>query len=302
MIEAIRLAALRWSMEASAAVRREREDPRGRKPRQGERMPMTLRRAEPGEEAALLAFASREPYFNLFLISNLSEGLNAYQEAWVQEGVGILMRRHGSWVIDAGPRPEQFDFTAAARLIDAFPPSLVRVLSGRPEGVAPLCARLRQHRPSINHDLFAVLSEPPPPVPHVGAPRPARPEDFEALAALYADAGDMSRSREAVAAVLPRTWVVEDAGQITAAAIITAQSERAAMIGAVFTPPPFRRRGYATTLIHALGSAILASGRHACLFYHNPAARRVYLRLGFREIGPWLLARFPAAGDRNGHG
>jgi predicted GNAT family acetyltransferase len=29
-----------------------------------------------------------------------------------------------------------------------------------------------------------------------------------------------------------------------------------------------------------------------CLFYHNPEAGRIYLRLGYRELSPWRMVRF----------
>ncbi len=61
------------------------------------------------------------------------------------------------------------------------------------------------------------------------------------------------------------------------------------MIGGVFTPAPWRRRGYASAALTHLCARLLAQGKQPCLFYDNPAAGVIYRRLGFEDIGPWHL-------------
>jgi GNAT superfamily N-acetyltransferase len=251
-----------------------------------------LTKARPGDETRLLELVTREPYLNLFLIANLEQGLGTDCEVWVQDDVGIIQRYGRGWIVDAGLQPDLFDYDAAASVIDTFAPADVRWLLGRPEAVDPLATRLIRHRGRASEDRFAVLTAFPVPVPRVGTPRPARSDDLERLVAVYADAGDISRSREAVEAQLPRIWLSEDRETITSVAVVTAESRHAAMIGGVFTPPVYRRQGYASALIHALAAWIVARGRAACLFYDNPVAGRIYLRLGFREIGRWRVVRF----------
>lgn len=80
---------------------------------------------------------------------------------------------------------------------------------------------------------------------------------------------------------------VEAEGELVSACAVTGQTAEAAIIGAVFTPERHRRKGYAPALVCALSAALLASGRRPCLFYHDPAAGRIYQRLGFIEIGNW---------------
>ncbi len=255
---------------------------------------MPLRAAFPGEEPALLALVGRDPLYNLFLIANLQGGIGANgTKAWVDEGCGgVLMSRGIYWIVDAGPAPERFDFDGAAAIISSCPREEVRGLSGHPASVDPILARLTAHQATPLEETFAALTGEPSPLPVVGRPRPARPEDLDQAAAIYADADDMSRGREQVQAMLPSLWVLEDGGAITCVGAISARTDRAAMITAVFTPTRHRRRGYAGALVQAMSREIVQSGRTACLFYVNPDAGRIYKRLGYRELGPWRLVRF----------
>ena len=57
-------------------------------------------------------------------------------------------------------------------------------------------------------------------------------------------------------------------------------------IGGVWTPPELRGRGYARRVV--AGALRVAEGegvRRAVLFTENPAARRSYEALGFRQVG-----------------
>lgn len=257
---------------------------------------MPLRKAFPGEEQRLLDFVGRDPYFNLFLISNLKIGLGDLIEAWVQEETGgLLVRRSYYWTVDPGPDPASFDYDAAAAIVNGFGPQMVMGMSGRPEAVDPLYERI-QYRGRVYAERFAICEGALNPAAHAaGSPRPANPGDLEALVAIYADAGDMSRSRAGVEQMLPTAWVVEEEGAITCAGNMAARTEQAGMIGAVFTPPPYRRKGYASALVHAMAAALVAEGRTPCLFYVNPDAGRIYRSLGFREIGSWRLIKFGLA-------
>lgn len=58
-------------------------------------------------------------------------------------------------------------------------------------------------------------------------------------------------------------------------------------IGLVYTPPMHRCRGYASACVGALSRELLGGGRAYCALFAdtgNPAANRVYQRLGFRPL------------------
>ena len=92
--------------------------------------------------------------------------------------------------------------------------------------------------------------------------------------------------------MLPTCWVAEQQSEIVSSAYVIAQTGQAAMVGGVFTPPFHRQSGYASALVHAISVCLLAQGRTPCLFYHNPTAGRIYLRLGYRPLGDGRMVKF----------
>jgi predicted GNAT family acetyltransferase len=68
------------------------------------------------------------------------------------------------------------------------------------------------------------------------------------------------------------------------------------MVVSVMTRPGYRGRGYATACVSRLCADLLREGKRVCLLYNNPAAARIYRRLGFGDIGDWLVLRRSAGG------
>ena len=58
-------------------------------------------------------------------------------------------------------------------------------------------------------------------------------------------------------------------------------------VGYVYTPPEFRRRGYATALVANLSQLLLDGGRRCCFLYTdlaNPTSNAIYARIGYRPV------------------
>jgi predicted GNAT family acetyltransferase len=58
-------------------------------------------------------------------------------------------------------------------------------------------------------------------------------------------------------------------------------------VNMVYTEPRFRGRGYAGTLVHTLSRKLLADGHRFCYLFAdsvNPAASRIYERLGYERV------------------
>jgi predicted GNAT family acetyltransferase len=69
-------------------------------------------------------------------------------------------------------------------------------------------------------------------------------------------------------------------------------------IGPVYTPPPLRRRGYASALTAAVSAHLLARGRRFCFLYtdlSNPTSNKIYQDVGYRQVSDSRDYRFAPA-------
>ncbi len=82
-------------------------------------------------------------------------------------------------------------------------------------------------------------------------------------------------------------------GSIVSHACTTVETQDWALISGVTTRKDAQRRGYAACVVSCLCSRLLAEGRHPCLFCREPAACALYLKLGFRMLGEYVMLRRP---------
>lgn len=81
-------------------------------------------------------------------------------------------------------------------------------------------------------------------------------------------------------------WCVD--GEPVSVACINRTLRSVSAIGAVYTPPELRGKGYAGSVVAACAERIFASGkRAACLFtdLSKPASNRCYAKIGFKPYG-----------------
>jgi predicted GNAT family acetyltransferase len=172
-------------------------------------------------------------------------------------------------------------------------------MRGTSEIVADLQALLRRYQAADWEDSFSLRLLRPPSCPPetLALARRAHPEDLDRLAALYAEAGTMYRSRANVAAKLAttRVFVAEEPAaprrpaRIVSCALLNVEGRDAGLIGGVYTHPQARGKGYAAACTARLSIDLQHDGKLPCLFYENPAAGRVYRRLGFEDSGRWAV-------------
>lgn len=82
-------------------------------------------------------------------------------------------------------------------------------------------------------------------------------------------------------------WLWEDGGEPVSLAGFSGPTPTGIRIGPVYTPPEFRRRGYATTLVADLSAWLLERGHRACFLYTdlaNPTSNRIYVEIGYERI------------------
>ncbi len=73
-----------------------------------------------------------------------------------------------------------------------------------------------------------------------------------------------------------------------------------ATVSAVYTPPEFRKHGYASACVAALSQALLADGNRFCTLYtdlSNPTSNKIYQDVGYRPIADCAMVGFE---DANG--
>jgi predicted GNAT family acetyltransferase len=61
-------------------------------------------------------------------------------------------------------------------------------------------------------------------------------------------------------------------------------------LGHVYTPPAFRRRGYAGSAVAAASRRALAGGATRCMLFTdlaNPTSNKIYAEVGYRRCGDW---------------
>ena len=94
-----------------------------------------------------------------------------------------------------------------------------------------------------------------------------------------------------------RLYIMEDAGTPVTMAKINRDLQTVCVIGFVYTPPYFRRKGYATACVAAVSQAGLDRGFSKCVLYTdlaNPTSNSIYQKIGYRSICDSLAVRFVA--------
>jgi RimJ/RimL family protein N-acetyltransferase len=84
-------------------------------------------------------------------------------------------------------------------------------------------------------------------------------------------------------------FVWDDGGPVSLVAVSPSVA-RVARIGPVYTPPEWRRRGYAGMAVAELSRRALAGGARACMLFTdlaNPTSNKIYAEVGYRRIAGW---------------
>ena len=73
-------------------------------------------------------------------------------------------------------------------------------------------------------------------------------------------------------------------------------TKRAVAVNGVYTPPEWRRRGYATACVAELSERLLEQGFEFCVLYtdlENPTSNGIYTRIGYRPVRDFLMYALP---------
>ena len=86
-----------------------------------------------------------------------------------------------------------------------------------------------------------------------------------------------------------RSFIIREDGKIVSTASTAAENSMSAMVVGVATVESYKKKGYATKCLLKLCSQLIHEGKELCLFYDNPEAGAIYKRIGFEDIGFWMM-------------
>lgn len=89
-----------------------------------------------------------------------------------------------------------------------------------------------------------------------------------------------------------RSFFIEDDEKFVSTASTTAENTLSAMVVGVATLEGHKNKGYATACMVKLCEQLLTEGKELCLFYDNHDAGEIYKRIGFKDIGFWMMYTF----------
>lgn len=84
-------------------------------------------------------------------------------------------------------------------------------------------------------------------------------------------------------------YVEDEKGEVIHSCESTAECSKGAMIIGVATDKKHRGKGYTTSVLGSLCKILLSEGKKPCLFFDNPNAGRIYLRMGFEKVGTYTM-------------
>ena len=266
-----------------------------------------IKQLQENDRGAAVALLQQSPVFNLYMLGNIAViGFDRpFCQFWGDvDKAGtlraVLNRYMNGWVIFGLPGA---DWAGLAVVLDDYPLPAER-LQDNPVGIEswlPFLCRYRACQVDKTQLMALDAGDFRPVAPPAGVRvRRGVLADVPRLVDFFADAGDMARSPAGVERPLrdTRIWLAEQADgpsdaprAILSTALTNAEVPDQAMIGGVYTPPPFRQQGLSRAVCSALCADLFGDKKQPVLYWENPAAGSVYTKLGFHPIGIWRSVR-----------
>ena len=261
-----------------------------------------IRLLEEKDRGWLMAYLVREPAINLFMIGDVELfGFDKdFQRIWADfddEGAikAVLLRYRDNFI----PYSElaAYDWTALAAVIDGWfgekrvsgklttIDAIAQLLKGYTRKDYYFC-ELRGGLKGRYVDNIEVK---------LGcADDAARFHEFiEGIDEFSGFGNRVERYSEKINSGSGRIYYMEnDQGELMTMTQTTAENSVSAMVVGVATAKAYRGQGLMSACLTKLCEDALEEGKSLCLFYNNPAAGKVYLKMGFKEIDHWSMLTF----------
>ncbi|KAA0546216.1 GNAT family N-acetyltransferase [Bacillus sp. BGMRC 2118] len=263
-----------------------------------------IRKLTERDHEKLWSYLSEESSMNLFILGDIEAfGYNTdFQELWGEfdensQLKAVLLRFHQSWIPYASG---DFDVDGFINIIKDHNREEQVMLSGKEEIVQAFEERILLNLREKKITYFAECKT----TEYLGTPtdkvlvKKANIEDVDRIIDIRSSIAEFNvlpSAREiliqSIQSKTGRTYYTEENGIITACASTTAEYLKAAMIVGVCTRKEYRRKGLASHVMEVLFREVIEEGKELCLFYDNPEAGSIYKRLGFVDIGTWIMYR-----------
>ena len=251
-----------------------------------------VRRLSKNEQKRAYDFVVEEPEYNLFIVGNLeSFSLDEdFLDVWVEEKNGeiiaLLCRYFQSFIFYS---TDNYDIDSFIEILYDYD---YKVISGKDTTVKRFAEKLKNT--DIEEEYFCVLNELKPLNFNGEKVENFNIKDFDQLIDLRKTIEefketDPNQHKNKFLTKTGRAKVIKKDGRIVSSAETSAENSKSAMITGVATNPNFRKKGYASKLIYELCKELLKDEISPCLFFDNPSAGNIYKKLGFEEIGKYLL-------------
>lgn len=260
-----------------------------------------IRKLTKEDHEQVLTLLQEEAAINLFIIGDIEAfGYDTdFQELWggfTENGAlqSVLLRFHDSFI----PYGKN-DFSAAdyTTILSPYRPLNI---SGKSDIVQQF-EHIKELQLTTKRTMYFCECKNDTLLPETATPatiKRATIDDVESIMNLRNQVVEFSQSaqsekilRQSLETNTGRTYYMEENKEIIASASTSAENSLSAMVVGVCTHPNHRGKGYASQLLSKIIQDFTAEGRTLCLFYNNPAAGRIYKRLGFKDIGMWTMHR-----------
>lgn len=259
-----------------------------------------IRRLEKNDHELCFKLLKTKPAENLFIIGDI-EGYGCetdFQKVWGEfsddgELKAVLLKYEENFIPFA---LGDFDAEGFAQIIMNEPD--FSMLSG----IKDVTAKIEPH---INHKLtskrqlyYAKCTSLIPETTDLDTSKvkQAYPDDAERLVDLMKATPEFSdstlsveRKRRRLQDGVSRSFFLEEEGLVVSSASTDAENSLSAMVVGVATLGTHKKKGYATQCMVKLCNQLLNEGKELCLFYDNPEAGAIYKRIGFEDIGLWMM-------------
>lgn len=247
-------------------------------------------------QEALLAFLNQEPELNLFSIGDIEMfGFDSHdQDVWAyldgnHQITGVLLRYKNNVIPTHSADFSGFsDFVACIKEI-----TMLRYLSGRQE-ILDLYADVF---PELHKEVtfFAECKELRVKPLQMNVVKDLTLRDIPGYLALQKAAFKKTvQTMEDLAEGIENETITvkiikNQLGEIVSGGQIAVESQHSGMIVGVATLESERSSGYGSAIVASLVEHCIKQQKSACLFFSNPAAGRIYHRLGFTDLDRWIM-------------